>query len=176
MSRTRSSMVSPGSAMTIRRPCADNADSRCSTPKRASRSRCSTTITLASGSDKTRRSLGRLPFSPDRPRTPPAPPPSRARWPRRQPSHLPIQIQALIMRRHPRRHHHTHRRIRPDSPDHNQPTHPLCGHRQPALPKPAVGSTPVHPNRFRPKPPDSQQQQNTLTNTQTHPTRNCSQP
>ena len=65
MSRTGSSVASLGSATTIRRPAAANAASRCSTPKRANRSRCSTTITLASGSDNILRSLGRLPLSPE---------------------------------------------------------------------------------------------------------------
>jgi hypothetical protein len=54
MSRTRSSVVAPSSTTTIRRPWGANAACRCSTPKRASRSRCSTTITLAEGSDKIR--------------------------------------------------------------------------------------------------------------------------
>lgn len=47
------------------KPAVRHHASRCSTPKRASRSRCFTTITLASGSDKMRRSLGRLPFRPE---------------------------------------------------------------------------------------------------------------
>ncbi|SEU20982.1 hypothetical protein SAMN05421811_107306 [Nonomuraea wenchangensis] len=41
------------------------ADSRWSTPNRASRSRCSTTITAALGSARTRCSLRRLPFRPE---------------------------------------------------------------------------------------------------------------
>src|SRR5204863_505643 len=54
MSRTRSSAVSPGSATSTRLSAAASADSRYSTPERASRSRCSTTITVADGSDKIR--------------------------------------------------------------------------------------------------------------------------
>jgi hypothetical protein len=73
MSRTRSSVVSPGSVTTIRRPCAASAASRCSTPKRANQSRCSTTMTFASGSDKMRRSLGRFALSPE--------PTSHTTWP-----------------------------------------------------------------------------------------------
>src|SRR6266508_202395 len=65
MSRTRSSPLSPGSTTTSRRPCADSAASSCSTPKRASRSRCSTMITVACGSASSRLSFGRLPSKPE---------------------------------------------------------------------------------------------------------------
>ena len=64
MSPTRSSLASPGSTTTSLRPCADSAASRYSTPRRASRSRCSTTIMAARGSASTRRSLGRRPLTP----------------------------------------------------------------------------------------------------------------
>ena len=64
MSRTRSSVVSPSSTTTMRRPWAANAAARYSTPNRASRSRCSTTIVVACGSASSRRSFARLPFSP----------------------------------------------------------------------------------------------------------------
>ena len=65
MSRTRSSALSPPPATSTRRPYAAKAASRYSTPKRASRSRCPATITMADGSDKTRRSFGRFPFTPE---------------------------------------------------------------------------------------------------------------
>ena len=64
MSRTTSSAVSPVSTTTMRRPWAASAASSCSTPKRANRSRCSTPITVAEGSDNTRANFGRLPLSP----------------------------------------------------------------------------------------------------------------
>ena len=129
-----------GSATTIRRPCADNAASRCSTPKRANRSRCSTTMTFASRSDKIRRSFGRLPFRPDLHHDLPHPQILAGR-PRRQPGHLAIQISALIMAGHPRIDHHTTtRRVIADRrrAHQNQPTDPLRGHRQRPLPKPAI--------------------------------------
>jgi len=62
MSPTRPSVVSPGSATTSSRPCAASAASRYSTPKRASRSRRSTTIMRTCGSASSRLSRGRLPL------------------------------------------------------------------------------------------------------------------
>ncbi len=65
MSRTRSSSTSPGSKASTRRPSAESAASRCSKPKRASRSRCSTTMIAAVGSTRTLASLRRLSFIPE---------------------------------------------------------------------------------------------------------------
>ena len=63
MSRTKSSSTSALSTTTTRRPCAASADSTYSDPKRAKRSRCSTMIVAADGSDSRRLNLARLPFN-----------------------------------------------------------------------------------------------------------------
>jgi hypothetical protein len=65
MSRTRSSSTSPSSTTTILRPWARRAASRCSTPKRARRSRCSATMVMAVGSESSFASFLRRPFIPD---------------------------------------------------------------------------------------------------------------
>ena len=65
MSRTRSSSTSPASSTTRRRPAAVRAASTSSVFIRPSRSRCSTTTTLTSGSASSRRALVRAPFIPD---------------------------------------------------------------------------------------------------------------
>src|SRR5574342_683095 len=64
-SRTRSSVVSASASTPIPRPHAASDAARCSTPNRVSRSRCSTTNTVAAGSDRTLVSLRRCPFIPD---------------------------------------------------------------------------------------------------------------
>ena len=56
--------------------CRRTGHRRYSTPNRASRSRCSTTIVVACGSASSRRSFAHLPFSPARPRRPPRRSPS----------------------------------------------------------------------------------------------------
>ena len=93
MSRTKSSVLSPGSATTIQRPCAESAACRCSTPNRANRSRCSTTITFASGSD-TLPTRGPLTVQPnlgdDLPHRQ-----FRPARPRRQPGNLAVQTHPL---------------------------------------------------------------------------------
>ena len=65
MSLIRSSSTSPASTTAILRPCADGAALRCSTPKRARRSRCSTTAVVAVASASRRACLRRFPFIPD---------------------------------------------------------------------------------------------------------------
>jgi hypothetical protein len=55
----------PGFTTMIRRPVTASAASRCSTPNRARRSRCSTTIPPTRGSARIFRSVARSPFTPD---------------------------------------------------------------------------------------------------------------
>jgi hypothetical protein len=110
MTPTRSSVPAPGSATTIRRPGPLNAAPR-SPPKRASRSRCTTTLTVASGSDKIRHNWSRLPLNarpgpthhPNDLENLPARPPG-------QPSHPPIQVITLfnVMKPAPKSPHHHH--------------------------------------------------------------------
>src|SRR6266702_4278908 len=65
MSGTKSSVTSASSTTTSRRLCAASAASRYSTPKRANRSRCSTTITPTRWSLSRLSSLVRCPLSPE---------------------------------------------------------------------------------------------------------------
>ena len=65
MSRTRSSVTSPSSMTTRRRPWAARAASTSSVFMRARRSRCSTTTVETLGSASNRRSLVREPFIPE---------------------------------------------------------------------------------------------------------------
>ena len=73
-SRIRSLVTSPSSSTTNRRPCAQSAASTNSAFIRASRSRCVTTTVRTAGSASSRRSLGRRPVTPRRPRPQPEPP------------------------------------------------------------------------------------------------------
>ena len=65
LSRTTSFPVSPSFAATMRRPRAASAASRCSTPKRASRSLCSTRLADTHRSASRSRNLRRWPFRPE---------------------------------------------------------------------------------------------------------------
>lgn len=113
---------------------------RCSTPNRGRRSRCSTTTTLADGSDKMRRDFGRfgvqtgtdlahhlahdVPIGPS---------------PLSKPCHLPVHISPLSTRRHPRIDHRPagvvgRSRRHPDRPRSHTPSR----HRHPIHPEPPV--------------------------------------
>ncbi|MDT5023978.1 MAG: hypothetical protein QOE61_404 [Micromonosporaceae bacterium] len=124
---------------------------KCSNPNLVNRSRYSTTMTVAAGSDNTRVNLRRRPFIPD--------PTSghhlthrqtQFRRPGHHPTRLPLQILLLVGRRNPAVHHHTARRHGISSLNQDQTAHPASGYRQPLLPTPALRRLGMHTLRQRP--------------------------
>ncbi len=122
MSRTRSSVVSPESATTIRRPCADNAASSCSTPKRANRPDAPQRPPWHRGPTKSGAARAASPFSPDPTSHTTCPTAGPDPSPTRSPGPLAYPNPSADHARHPHIHHHTHAAIsRRGGPDQNQP-------------------------------------------------------
>src|SRR3989454_6457297 len=151
MSCTRSSSSSPDSAVTSRRPVEESAASRCSTPNRARRSRCSTTMVVALGSASRRASLRRLEFMPEP--TSVTTSLTESPWgggPRAQPGHLRIEVAALVVGGHAGIDHGATGSGGGSNIDQDETSHPLRRDRQAAFPEPAVRGELAHAHLSRP--------------------------
>ena len=171
MSRTRSSVVSPSSTTTIRRPCAARAARRCSTPKRASRSAMLHNDHTGRMVRQDPRQLRTLAVQPgtdlghDLADLPPG-----IGDPLGQPGHLTVQIRALIMAGHPRVQHHTPITRRCDINQDRARWQPPKRHRHPILTHPRIRRLRMHTHRPRPRRQLHNNQSNihSLTNTHIH--------
>ena len=126
----------------MRRFPASRAPATCSAPNLAKRSWCSTTMVVTVGSERSFKNFLCFPLS--------AEPISVTTFNRApvgggqggDPRHLGVEVGLLVSRGHTG----TDRSSaggRPilagEVPHHDEPTHPLCGYRQPALPEPPIG-------------------------------------